>query len=262
MREKTHSPMCPWSSGTARELSRHIRSVWRSTTPKNGDANGAVKIPCTFDQDLRSTPELRKAHVAESGEWAKRLDPSAEKKRKACLASSAKTAIGQDIAHLPDNALVSLGLRQIGQYQLSDFCSCWFCRARQTEGSRNSAISHTAPRLTMRLTSAHMRSGDVNFAGKWDSALKVNSALTAHGARATGIELARRVGLFVITFSGTCGNFMTAEMGTCSSRICLQGYPIEILALGALTQIAEMFPSGQWFQRRHHLLRLQHFGRL
>ena len=96
VREKTNSPMCRWSSGTARELSRH---------------NGTVKIPHTFDQDLRSIPELRKAHVAESGEWANRLDPCAEKKRKACLASSAKTAIGlhehsfQDTAHLPDNAL-------------------------------------------------------------------------------------------------------------------------------------------------------------
>ena len=111
MREKTHSPMCRWSSGTARELSRHILSVWRSTTTKNGDANGTVKIPYTFDQDLRSIPELRKAHESESGEWANRLDPSGAKKRKACLASSAKTAIGlhelsfQDIAHLPDNAL-------------------------------------------------------------------------------------------------------------------------------------------------------------
>ena len=29
VRERTHSPICRWSSGTAREFSRHIRSVWR-----------------------------------------------------------------------------------------------------------------------------------------------------------------------------------------------------------------------------------------
>ena len=162
--------MCRWSSGTARELSRHVLSVWRSTTPKNGDANGTVKIPHTFDQDLPSIPELRTAHVAESGEWANRLDPSAQKKRKACLASSAKTAPPRTLfpGHCPSpgqrlGRICQTELRHIGRYQLSDFCRCQFCWARQTEGSRTSAILHTACRLTLRLTSAHIRSRGCRF---------------------------------------------------------------------------------------------------
>ena len=50
----------------------------------------------------------------------------------------------------------------------------------------------------MRLVSAHISQWDVNFAGKCDSALKSNSALRAHVARAMGIELAHSEGQFVI----------------------------------------------------------------
>ena len=52
----------------------------------------------------------------------------------------------------------------------------------------------------MRLTLAHISQGDVDFAGKWDSSLMEISALRAHVARATGIELARREGQNVIHF--------------------------------------------------------------
>ena len=44
----------------------------------------------------------------------------------------------------------------------------------------------------MRLISAHISQWDVNFAGKWDSALKGNTALRARVASAAGIELAYR----------------------------------------------------------------------
>ena len=47
----------------------------------------------------------------------------------------------------------------------------------------------------MRLVSAHISQWDVKFAGKWDSALKGNSALRAHVA-----ELAHSEGQCVIHF--------------------------------------------------------------
>ena len=49
-------------------------------------------------------------------------------------------------------------------------------------------MKKTTYRLTMRLVSAHISQWDVKFAGKWDSALKGNSALKAHVARAAGTE--------------------------------------------------------------------------
>ena len=52
----------------------------------------------------------------------------------------------------------------------------------------------------MLLVTAHISQWDVKFAGKWDSALKGNSALRAHVARAAGIELAHREGQHVIHF--------------------------------------------------------------
>ena len=71
----------------------------------------------------------------------------------------------------------------------------------------------------MRLVSAHISQWDVKFAGEWDSAVKGNSALRAHGARAAarseGSIKTTRVG------SATCGKFF---------------FFIEILVLGSLTQ--------------------------
>ena len=52
----------------------------------------------------------------------------------------------------------------------------------------------------MRLVSAHISQWDVKFVGKWDSALKGNSALRAHVARAAGIELAHNEGQYVVHF--------------------------------------------------------------
>ena len=44
----------------------------------------------------------------------------------------------------------------------------------------------------MRQISAYISQFDVKFADKWDSALRGNSALRAHVARAAGLELARQ----------------------------------------------------------------------
>ena len=59
----------------------------------------------------------------------------------------------------------------------------------------------------MRLVSAHISQWDAKFAGKWDSALKCNSALRAHVARAVGIELAHIEGQYVIHFLWDMQNF-------------------------------------------------------
>ena len=71
---------------------------------------------------------------------------------------------------------------------------------KKSVGSRTIAILHTTYRFAMLLVTAHISQWDVKFAGKWDSALKGNSALRAHVARAAGIELAHREGQHVIHF--------------------------------------------------------------
>ena len=161
--------------------------------------------------------------------------------RRACLSFPSKTAIGfdqhafKDIALLPDNALGSLGeiIRQcfvklaIPTQSLSQLL---VLLGKKHGGSRTIAILHKTCRLTMRLVSAHISQWDVNFAGKWDSALKGNSALRAHVARAMGIELAHSEGQFVIhffwdmrKFCGSVGaHLLIPQLGA-------RGYPLEIL---------------------------------
>ena len=100
------------------------------------------------------------------------------------------------------------------QYQLSRFCNCWSCWARKMTGAELCHLAHSmSPHL--RLVSAHISQWDVKFASKWDSALKGNSALGAHVARAVGIELAHNEGQYVIIcdpfFCGTCGKSTTAS---------------------------------------------------
>ena len=68
-----------------------------------------------FYKETSSIRNLRVKHVAEAHEWARNLDLSATRIRKACLSFPSTTAIGldqhafKDIALLPDNALGSLG---------------------------------------------------------------------------------------------------------------------------------------------------------
>ena len=139
-----------------------------------------------FDKEINSIRDLRVTHVAEAHEWARNLDLSAASVRKACSFPS-KTANGldqhsfKDIAQLPDNALGSLGDHQTVFCQVGHTNSVNFTTfglvGQENGGSRTIAILHTTYRLTMRLVSAHISQWDVNFAGKWDSALKGNSAL-------------------------------------------------------------------------------------
>ena len=115
-------------------------------------------------------------------------------------------------------------------YQLSH---CW---ERKMEGNRTIAILHTTDRLTMRLVSAHISQWDVKFAGKWDSALKGNSALRAHVARAAGIELAHNEGQYVIHFLWDMRKFFDSiKAHLLIPQLVARGYPLETLVFGSLT---------------------------
>ena len=134
---------------------------------------------------------------------------------------------------------------------------------KKSGGSRTIAILHTTYRFAMLLVTAHISQWDVKFAGKWDSALKGNSALRAHVARAAGIELAHREGQHVIHFLWDKLKFYDSiKAHLLIPQLVARGYPLEILVLGSLTHIAEMSSSWQRIQRHHHWLCIQHFGRL
>ena len=106
---------------------------------------------------------------------------------------------------------------------------------QENVGSRTIAILHTTCRLTMRLISAHISQWDVNFAGKWDSALKGNSALRAHVARAAGIELAHRGSICNPLCLGHAKNYDSIKAHLLIPQLVVRGYPIETLALGTFT---------------------------
>ena len=98
-------------------------------------------------------------------------------------------------------------------------------------GSRTIAILHTRYRLTMRLVSAYISQWHVKFAGKWDSALKGNSALRAHVA-----ELAHSEGQCVIHFLWDMRKFYDSiKAHLLIPQLVARGYPLEILVLGSLT---------------------------
>ena len=88
----------------------------------------------------------------------------------------------------------------------------------------------------MRLISAHIGQRDVKFAGKWDSALKGNSALRAQVARAAGIEMVHREGQNVILFLCDMWKFYNSmKAHRLIPQLLARKYPIEILALSTLT---------------------------
>ena len=88
----------------------------------------------------------------------------------------------------------------------------------------------------MRLVSAHISQWDVKFAGTWDSALKGNSALGAHVARAVGIELAHSEGQHVIHFLWDVRKvYDSIKAHLLIPQLVAGGYPLEILVLGSLT---------------------------
>ena len=156
-----------------------------------------------FHQELQSIRALRETHFEDAGEWANGLDLSAVNIRTVCLSFPSQTAIGLDqhSRTLPDfrtspcSRWEKLPGRALSNepYKLSRFCSCWFCWARKTEVAEQSPFAHhlsSHQAFDLSTHQAQISQWVVNFAGKWDSALKGNSALRAHVARAAGIELA------------------------------------------------------------------------
>ena len=200
-----------------------------------------------FDKEISSIRDLRVKHVAEAHEWTRNLDLSAASVRKACLSFPSKTAIGldqhafKDMALLPDNALGSLGeiIRQCFvklTIPTQSLLQLFVLLGKKNGGSRTIAILHTTYRLTMRLVSAHISQWDVNFAGKWDSALKGNSALRSHVARAMGIELTHSEGQLVIHFLWDMRKFYDSiKAHLLIAQLVAGGYPLEKLVLGTLT---------------------------
>ena len=151
----------------------------------------------------------------------------------------------KDIALLSDNSLDSLGeiVRQCFvklAIPTQSLLQLLVLLGKKSGGSRTLAILHTTYRLTMRLVSAHIRQCDVKFPGKWDSALQGNSAHRAHVARA-GIGLAHSEGQHVIHFLWDMRKFYDSIK---AHSWWQEAYPLEILVLGSLTQIAEM--SSSW----------------
>ena len=247
---------------------RFSSTVSRTTSVRNwnsfskqcshlGTTNG---MPATSRCDmnmfpLRSSSRMSEKVRSEAHEWARNLDLSAASVRKACLSLSSKTAIRldqhvfKDTPLLADNALGSLGeiIRQcfvkLATPSQSLF-QLFVLLGWKNGGSRTIAILHTTYRLTMRLMSAHISQWDVNFAGKWDSALKGNSALRAHVARAMGIELAHSEGQFVIHFlweKRKLYDSMKAHLSI--PQLVARGYPLKILVLGTLTHKSPRCPQ-------------------
>ena len=142
----------------------------------------------------------------------------------------------KDIAQLPDNALGSLGeiIRQCFvklAIPTQSLLQLLVLLGKKNGGSGAITILHTTYRLTMRLVSAHTSQWDVNFAGKWDSALKGNSALRSHVARAMDSE-----GQFVIHFLWDMRKFYDSiKAHLLIPQLVARGYPLEILVLGTLT---------------------------
>ena len=126
----------------------------------------------------------------------------------------------QDIARLPDNALVLL--RETVRQSFAKLAiptqsllHLLVLLGKKNGGSRTIAILHTTYRLTMRLVSTHISQWGVMFVGKWDSAFKGNSALRAHVARAAGIELAHREGQYVTLSLGPAEILLIGSRRTC-----------------------------------------------
>ena len=200
-----------------------------------------------FIKEIDSIRALREKHVAEARVWAISLGLRADDIRKACLSFPSKTATGldhhafTDIASLPDNALDSLGeiIRQCFvklAIPTQSLLQLLVLLGKKNGGSRTIAILHTTYRLTTRLVSAHISQWDVQFAGKCDSALKGNSALRAHVARAAGIELAHSEGQYVIHFLWDMRKFYDSiKTHLLIPQLVAWSYPLEILVLGSLT---------------------------
>ena len=114
----------------------------------------------------------------------------------------------------------------------------------------------------MRLVSTHPSQWDVKFAGKWDSALKENSALRAHVARAASTDLAHREGQYVIPFSLGHADILRQHQGSFidTATYCRRFPCRNPDARGFDAQTTEMSPNWQQCQRRHHRMRIQHLG--
>ena len=198
-----------------------------------------------FDKETSSIRDLRFKHVSEAHEWAGNLDLSATSIRKACLSFPSKTAIGLDTHSktLPYSLTMlwfpwvrsSGSVLSSWPYQFSHFYNIWSCWVRKWREQNHRHLAHNIPSHHAFGISTHQSMG-VNFVGKWDSAVKGNSALRAHVARAMGIELAHSEGQFVIHFLWDMRKFYDSiKAHLLIPQLVARGYLLEILVLGTLT---------------------------
>ena len=199
-----------------------------------------------FVKEINSIRALLEKHVAEARVWASNLDLRAEHVRKACLSVPSKTAIGLDQHAFRHRTPPRQCLGIFGRDHQTMFCQVGHSNSvtfatfglvgQEKGGSRTIALLHTTYRLTMRLVPAHISQWDVKFAGKWDPALKGNSALRANVGKAVGIELAHIGGQSVIHVLWDMRKFYDSiKAHLLIPQLVARDYPLEILVLGPLT---------------------------
>lgn len=222
-----------------RQVAEHHAKPWS----KEWGCSDTIK----FGAEITAIKNIRDKHTDDAPDWAETIDMRPQIIRKCCKTFPGKTAIGMDniffndIAILPDNALVNLAtlLRQcIAQLALpiQVLMQLMVLLGKKSGGSRTMAILSTLYRLLMRLLSADITDWDITYAGHWDSALKGNSSLRAHIARAMEIELADFEELFIIHFLWDMRKFYDSIRATKLIPLLTErGYPVFTMVLGLIT---------------------------
>ena len=146
-----------------------------------------------------------------------------------------------DVVLLPDIALEFLGQllkRCVATLALPTqvLLQLTVLPGKKSGGSRTIAILTTFYRLLMRMLAPTIADWDVTTAGPWDSALRGNSALRAHVARAVDIELADFEELFVVHFLWDMRKFYDSiRINKLVEQLDKLSYNPFILVLGLIT---------------------------
>ncbi len=200
-----------------------------------------------FLEETAAIKAIRNKHLEEAEDWAQTLDLSPSNIRRACKTFPSKTAVGcdnvffSDIASLPDVALIALStcLRQCVStlaLPVQTLLQLMVLLGKKSGGSRTIAILTTFYRLLMRILSGFITEWDLATAEHWDSALKGNSSLRAHIARALDIELANFEELFVLHCLWDMRKFYDSiRTSILIDKLTEKGYPPFVMILGLLT---------------------------
>jgi len=200
-----------------------------------------------FLEQIQAIKSLRDEHLGGASDWADTVDVHPRNIRRACRSFPSKTAVGldnlffTDIALLPDAALRSLGntLKQCMAtlaLPIQVLMQLMVLLGKKSGGSRTIAILATFYRLLMRILAPAISEWDVNTAGPWDSALRGNSALRAHIARAADLELSDFEDLFIAHFLWDMRKFYDSiRVHKLTKQLNRLAYNPFILVLGLIT---------------------------